>query len=196
MDQYTPAGFCAVEWNDGFSVYQHLASYTWRQCPSDSSDFFNHGRSFSHLTNPSTDAYNLNHKVYYYWDDFDPPGTCGPVPRFPCTNFGADQYEWGFRQNIATHIAFKNISPPDAMGIITVDALLDYVQSNRYDATGRNNARRLLLDADTLFLVHASRGNIYYTWRNLADPDPFWMSAYPVNGFRAGYFRIFKNAGG
>jgi len=185
MDQYASHGLCYPEWNDSLTPYRQLATYTSHQCPGDSSDFFNYGKSFSHLTNPSTDAYNLENKVWYYWDDFYTFDSLCWAPRFPCSEWGNNQYEWGFRQNIATHIAFKNISPPDQDSTISMDVLLDYVQSDRASATGKNNARRLLLDADTLFMAYASRGNIYYTWRYLGDPDPFWMSAYPVNGVRA-----------
>lgn len=178
---------------------------TWPQpAYNNPDDLFGPGinQNFTHLTNPSTDAYAC-YEVDYHLRDHEQNGIylrpgkdawCFEASSFECyEECGAPDYkpflrpayhcqgqpgdpeygEYGYPQFIASHIAVKNISyEAGAMGF---DLLLDYVQSDAPDATGANNAPRLLWDSNFMHMAYASRGYIYYTRR-----EGRWIPAYPV----------------
>ncbi len=174
-------------------------------------DLFGPGvnENFTHLTNPSSDAYS-SYEVDYHIQEHEQNGVylipgrdalCFTVGSFRCREeCGVSDYkpftrpgyrcsgkpgdpgygEYGYPQFIASHIAVKNISyEGPGMGF---DLLLDYVQSDTSEATSANNAPRLLWDGNFLHMAYSSRGYIYYARREGGR----WIPAYPVGqGSRA-----------
>ncbi len=179
---------------------------TWPQpAYNNPDDLFGPGtlENFTHLTNPSSDAYSC-YEVDYHLRDHEQNGIylipgkdawCFSVEEFECyEECGAPDYkpflrpayycegkpgdpgygEYGYPQFVASHIAIKNIG--QEAGGMGFDLLLDYVQSDVPDATGTNNAPRIVWDGNFIHMAYSSRNHIYYTRKE----NGRWIPAYPV----------------
>lgn len=127
--------------------------------------------SFTNLTNPSANGYNIDQEFLFNYGGGSYGGwvwTVGPEPGVP--------------ENIATHIALRNISI-DGNGTAYMDVFLDFVQSDVENATGYNNASRFCWDGSKLLMVYNSRGHIYYTYRywDAIRSTECWASAIPLD---------------
>ncbi|GEM_PF-6172411 len=167
-------------------------------------DFFNDStkQNFDHLSNPSSDAYNPidSFQVTYPSDTcFESsgvwlPGSCITdtiIRTDPENPFIRDTVyagwlwwrefsEYAYPQNIATHIAIRNIRREGSGPNMLIDVLLNYVQSDDSIASGPAGAKRLVLSpSGVMHMVYRSRGYIYYT--SALSSTARWDPAYPVD---------------
>jgi len=153
-------------------VETHNGSY------SASTDFYKESTKteFDHLTNPSSDGYGEYKPAIY------PAGSYGNY-------WWQEVAEAGHVQNIASHIAIRNIhrDPYDST-IMIADILVNYVQSDNSVATGLTNGRKLILYQGNLYMVYKSKRYIYFTWQN---QDQRWVPAFPIG---EGYYPAFSRA--
>ncbi|NPB03540.1 MAG: hypothetical protein GXO39_03910 [Thermotogae bacterium] len=167
-------------------------------------DFFNEStkQNFDHLSNPSSDAYNFidRFEVTYPSDScFENsgvwvPGLCitdtiirvDPENPFIRDTVYAGWLWWraysetAVPQNIATHIAIRNIRKEGAGPNMLIDVLLNYVQSDDSIASGPAGAKRVVVSpSGVIHMVYHSRGYVYYTYAPSSSVR--WAPAFPVD---------------
>ncbi len=167
-------------------------------------DFFNEENKtvFDHLSNPSSDAYN-DLQAYYVTFPGDScfedsgvwlPGACitdtiiRPDPEDPSRKdtiyaghlWWDEAQELNVPQNIATHIAIRNIRKEGGVGPnMVAEVYVNYVQSDDSIATGPSTSPKLAYGGGRLHMVYTSRGYVYHT--STVAPPWRWDPAYPVD---------------
>ena len=192
---YVPACFSYyVRKTAGDASYGYASPY----------DFFNEENKtvFDHLSNPSSDAYNDLQAYYVTFPGdscFEDSGVWLPEACVAYTIIRPDSEDpsrldtikvghlwWGEEQelnvpqNIATHIAIRNIRREGGVGPnMVADVYINYVQSDDSMATGPSTSPKLTYDGYRMHMVYTSKGYVYYT--NALPITSRWIPAYPVD---------------
>lgn len=157
--------------------WNNLYGGTW----SNEDDYFYDGwRTAMHsLTNPSSDAYNLD-----AWEDFIyPAGQYGSwiwkakdnsMPDDPINpETYTDNIEGGYRQNIATHISFEGIQKVNDHQM-QLCIRRSRIWSDIPTVTDRTSQRKFIYDGSYYHFIYPSKGYIYYTKSD--DPSRRWFT--------------------
>ncbi len=167
-------------------------------------DFFNEENKtvFDHLSNPSSDAYNDLQAYYVTFPGdscFEDSGVWIPDACVAYTIIRPDsedpsrqdtikvgrlwwsaEQELNVPQNIATHIAIRNIRKEGGVGPnMVAEVYINYVQSNDSIATGPSTSPKLAYDGSRMHMVYTSKGYVYYT--SALTTTSVWSPAYPID---------------